>query len=71
MDRQKLPFSVEDPVDHPISLYAATKKANELMRILIVIFTIFQLQLCVFLRYTVHGVVLIWPCGNLQSYFGR
>jgi len=27
----KLPFSVEDPVDHPISLYAATKRANELM----------------------------------------
>lgn len=27
----KVPFSVSDPVDHPISLYAATKKANELM----------------------------------------
>jgi len=27
----KLPFSVDDPVDHPISLYAATKRANELM----------------------------------------
>lgn len=27
----KMPFSVEDSVDHPISLYAATKKANELM----------------------------------------
>lgn len=27
----KLPFAVGDPVDHPISLYAATKKANELM----------------------------------------
>jgi UDP-glucuronate 4-epimerase len=27
----KLPFSVHDPVDHPLSLYAATKKANELM----------------------------------------
>jgi UDP-glucuronate 4-epimerase len=27
----KLPFSVEDPTDRPISLYAATKKANELM----------------------------------------
>jgi UDP-glucuronate 4-epimerase len=26
-----LPFSVGDNVDHPISLYAATKKANELM----------------------------------------
>jgi len=27
----KVPFSVADPVDHPVSLYAATKKANELM----------------------------------------
>jgi UDP-glucuronate 4-epimerase len=27
----KVPFSVDDKVDHPISLYAATKKANELM----------------------------------------
>ena len=26
-----LPFSVHDRVDHPVSLYAATKKANELM----------------------------------------
>jgi len=28
---QKLPFSVGDNVDHPVSLYGATKKANELM----------------------------------------
>jgi UDP-glucuronate 4-epimerase len=27
----KLPFSTRDSVDHPVSLYAATKKANELM----------------------------------------
>jgi len=27
----KLPFSEHDPADHPISLYAATKRANELM----------------------------------------
>jgi UDP-glucuronate 4-epimerase len=27
----RLPFSVRDNVDHPISLYAASKKANELM----------------------------------------
>ena len=27
----KLPFSVHDNVDHPISLYAASKKSNELM----------------------------------------
>ncbi|MDH3666322.1 MAG: NAD-dependent epimerase [Paracoccaceae bacterium] len=28
---RKLPFSTEDRVDHPVSLYAATKKAGELM----------------------------------------
>ncbi len=28
---EKIPFSVEDQVDHPESLYAATKKSNELM----------------------------------------
>ena len=27
----KIPFTVEDSVDHPVSLYAATKKSNELM----------------------------------------
>ena len=28
---KKIPFSTEDSVDHPVSLYAATKKSNELM----------------------------------------
>lgn len=27
---EKVPFSVDDQVDHPVSLYAATKKSNEL-----------------------------------------
>ena len=27
----RMPFSVHDNVDHPVSMYAATKKANELM----------------------------------------
>ncbi|MBS1550618.1 MAG: GDP-mannose 4,6-dehydratase [Bacteroidetes bacterium] len=30
-NNQKVPSSVKDNVDHPVSLYAATKKANELM----------------------------------------
>ncbi|MDJ0581588.1 NAD-dependent epimerase [Crocosphaera sp.] len=30
-ENKKIPFSVHDNVDHPISLYAATKKSNELM----------------------------------------
>lgn len=28
---KKVPFAITDSVDHPVSLYAATKKANELM----------------------------------------
>ncbi len=27
----KVPFSVQDPVDHPVSIYAASKRAGELM----------------------------------------
>ena len=27
----KMPFSPKDPVDHPVSLYAATKRSNEIM----------------------------------------
>lgn len=30
-NNKKVPFSEDDPVDHPVSLYAATKKSNELM----------------------------------------
>ena len=28
---KKVPYSIEDKVDNPVSLYAATKKSNELM----------------------------------------
>lgn len=41
---KKLPYSTEDKVDNPVSLYAATKKSNELMRMLTASFTIFLLQ---------------------------
>lgn len=30
-NNKKVPFAISDPVDNPISLYAATKKADELM----------------------------------------
>ncbi|WP_313386838.1 NAD-dependent epimerase [Chishuiella sp.] len=30
-ENEKIPFGENDQVDHPVSLYAATKKANELM----------------------------------------
>lgn len=28
---KKVPYSIDDKVDNPISLYAVTKKSNELM----------------------------------------
>ena len=49
----KIPFSEDDPVDKPISLYAATKKANELMAYTYT--HLYQLP-CVGLRFfTVYG----------------
>lgn len=30
-ENKQIPFRVEDPVEHPVSLYAATKKSNELI----------------------------------------
>ena len=38
---ETLPFSTKDSVDHPISLYAATKKSNELM---VQLFSLFNIQ---------------------------
>ena len=29
--KKKVPYSTDDKVDNPVSLYAATKKSNELM----------------------------------------
>ena len=40
----RLPFSEDDPVDHPVSLYAATKKANELMAHTYAIYTVCHAQ---------------------------
>ncbi len=49
----KMPFSVHHNVDHPVSLYAATKKANELMAHAYA--SLFQLP-CTGLRFfTVYG----------------
>ena len=54
------PFSEEDTVDHPISLYGATKKANELMaHSYSHLFSCQQLGYD-FLLYMAHGEDLIW-----------
>lgn len=50
---KKLPFSEEDQVDHPVSLYAATKKANELMAH--TYSHLFKLQTIGFRFFTVYG----------------
>ncbi|MFA7710235.1 MAG: NAD-dependent epimerase/dehydratase family protein [Candidatus Neomarinimicrobiota bacterium] len=52
-NNQKLPFSVSDNVDHPISLYAATKKSNEL--IAHVYAHLYQLPCTGFRFFTVYG----------------
>lgn len=59
-NQEKTPFSTDDNVDHPISLYAATKKSNELMA-----YTYSKLYgIAVtglrFLPFMDHMVALIW-----------
>ena len=47
----RLPFSEQHSVDHPVSLYAASKKANELMAQRIATYTDCLPQVCAFLQY--------------------
>ena len=49
----KQPFSIADPVDHPISLYAATKRANELIAYVYAVQ--FGLRLTGLRYFTVYG----------------
>ena len=56
----KTPFSVKDNVDHPISLYAATKKATELMAHTYSHLYRYQPLACVFLPFMDLGVDRIW-----------
>ena len=58
----KLPFTESDNVDHPISFYAATKKANELMAH--TYSHLYNLP-TTGLQFTVLGEDLIWHCLNL------
>jgi UDP-glucuronate 4-epimerase len=52
-NNKKLPFSETDSVDHPISIYAATKKADEL--IAHVYHTIYGLNVTALRYFTVYG----------------
>ena len=59
---QNLPFSVADNVDHPISLYAATKKSNEHMAHVYATCTACRVRVFASSRCTVRGVARIWRC---------
>ena len=59
-----MPFSVHGNVDHPLSLYAATKKANELMAIPTAISMACPQRVCVSLLFTDHGIDPTWPCRS-------
>lgn len=60
-NQEKTPFSTDDNVDHPISLYAATKKSNELMAYTYSkLYGIALLPDYDFLPFMDHMVALIW-----------
>lgn len=57
---KKVPYSTEDKVDNPVSLYAATKKSNELWHMLIRNCIIFPLRDFVSLPYMDRQEDRIW-----------
>ena len=61
----KTPFSTLDPTDNPISLYAATKKANELVAHSYSHLYNLNTTGLRFLQFMAHGVVQIWLIINL------
>jgi UDP-glucuronate 4-epimerase len=63
------PFKTEDHTDHPVSLYAATKKSNEMMAHTYHIFIIYQLQVYDSLLFMDHGEDLIWLQCFLQMQY--
>ena len=65
----KMPFSVHDNVDHPVSLYAATKKPMSSWRIPTAISMLCPQRVYVFLLCTVRGIGLIWHCKNSPALF--
>ena len=63
---KKVPYSTDDKVDNPVSLYAATKKSNELMLMPIVSFITFHQQDLDSLQSMVQQEDQIWPILDLQ-----
>ena len=67
----KMPFSVHDNVDHPVSLYAATKRQMNSWPIHTATFINCHAQAFVSLQYTARGDVLIWRFFSLQRPYLR
>ncbi|MEZ4551515.1 MAG: GDP-mannose 4,6-dehydratase [Desulfobacterales bacterium] len=67
----RMPFSVHDNVDHPVSLYAATKKSNELMAHTYSHLYDLPCTGLGFLRCTVPGDGRTWPFSVHQSHSRR
>ena len=65
----KVPFRTDDKVDHPVSLYAATKKSNELLLIAMRSCTIFPARGCASLLFTALLAVRIWRTSDLRISF--
>ena len=59
---KEIPFSVHDRTDRPISIYAASKKANELMAATYSHLYGLNTTGLSFLQFTGLGVGQIWPC---------
>ncbi len=66
-----MPFSVHHNVDHPISLYAATKKQMNLWPTPIQVYTDSHVQVSGFLLFTALWDVRIWLCFVYQSNPGK
>ena len=64
-----MPFSVHDNVDHPLSFYAASKKANELMAHTYSHLYSLPTTGLRFLLFMAHGVVLIWLYSHLLNLY--
>ena len=58
---QDMPFHEGQNVDHPLALYGATKKANELLATHIATYSVCPPRASDFLRCMVRGVGQIWP----------
>ena len=64
---KKIPYATEDKVDNPVSLYAATKKSDELLAYAYANCTIFLRQDYVFLQCMVRQGGQIWHILDLQT----